>query len=740
MNNTKWIILVMLLPVGIIGCASMQSKTMPDQMHPEQIKSVMARVTDWQLANPSKHHNADWTHGALFAGLTAWSQMADTEKYYEAAIGFGEKNEWQPHVRKYHADDHCVGQMYIELYKKYKDPKMIAGIQKRFDEILAAQPQTNLMMGTKGGQQRWNWCDALFMGPPVWTKLARLTGESKYLDYMNSEWWATTAYLFDTEENLYFRDSNYFNKREANGEKIFWSRGNGWSYAGLARVIEEMPENHPDYSRYVDLYKKMSAKLISILPDDGLWHSSLLDSVNFPSKEASGSGFHCYGLAWGINHGLLDEETYLPVVVKVWTNLTGCVHPDGKLGYVQPIGADPRHVSAGQTEIYGVGSFLLSGSEIYKIAIRNGQPVYKVAVTNPAHTFRDVETVQLNWETIKQSLSGLTKDNVAVFEFKTNRLLVTQVIEDEQASELLFQTSFAPGEKKYFWIMKQPSKLAKPESKRMTFCRYVPERKDDFAWENDLVAFRMYGPGLWDDPVNSGIDCWLKRVDYPIIDKWYGNMEAKTYHTDWGEGYDPYHVGKSSGCGGLRIGGQRQYSHSNVYDSWKVIANGPIRSIFELTYDKSWKASGKQLVETKRISIDLGQQLCRFESTFTGPDAAGIKKFAAGVTTHDQKAKSAADDYRGIVYCWETIDGQGLGTATVACRPPADPAWTAKSDKKDESHVNLIVSSRGIPSIAYYAGFGWAKAGIITTEEEWKSCLENFKERIDYPLEVQYAQ
>ncbi|MEN8127815.1 MAG: glycoside hydrolase family 88 protein [Planctomycetota bacterium] len=700
----------------------------------------MAKVADWQLANPSKHHTADWTHGALFAGMTAWAQMAETNAYYDALLGFGEKNNWQPHRRKYHADDHAVGQMYIDLYKKYKDPKMIAGIQRRFDDILVSQPQTNLMMGTKGSQQRWNWCDALFMAPPVWAKLARVTGENRYLDYMNAEWKAITDYLFDTEENLYFRDSKYFGKREANGQKTFWSRGNGWSYGGLVRVIEEMPRNHPDYLNYVEQYKKMSAKLKAILPDDGLWHSSLLDPVAFPSIEASGSGFHCYGLAWGINHGFLEADEYLPTVIKAWQALTKCVHPGGKLGNIQPIGEDPRHVRADQTEIYGVGSFLLAGSEVYKIAVRNGTPVQKITAINPTLNFRDSETVSLEWNRIKKAVPGLTKENVAVYEFKTNRLLATQVVEDGMNSKLLFQTRFAPGEKKYFWILKQPSVLAKPKSKRTTHCRYVPEREDDFAWENDLIAFRMYGPSLWEDAVNSGVDCWLKCVDYPIIDKWYGNMKQKTYHKDWGEGYDPYHVGKSPGCGGLRIGANKEYTHSNVYDTWKVVANGPIRSIFELTYDKSWKNSGKQWVETKRISIDLGQQLCRFESTFFGPDAADIRKFAIGITTHDQKAKSVADDYRGIVYCWETIDEQGLGTGAVSEMPPADPSWIAKSDNKDESHVNLIIDSRGVSAVAYYAGFGWANAGKITTEESWKSYLEDFKKRVDNPVRVRYTQ
>ena len=131
----------LVLCLTICGCAiDQKTQPLPEEMQPEQIRSVMTKVADWQIANPSKHHTADWTHAALFAGMTAWAQMADTDTYYDALLGFGEKNNWQPHKRVYHADDHAVAQMYIELYKKYKDPKMIVPIQKQFDYILANQP------------------------------------------------------------------------------------------------------------------------------------------------------------------------------------------------------------------------------------------------------------------------------------------------------------------------------------------------------------------------------------------------------------------------------------------------------------------------------------------------------------------------------------------------------------------------------------------------------------------------
>ncbi len=288
------------------------------QLEPDSIKIVMKKVADWQLANPDSRPAQDWTHGALFAGLTAWAQMAESDKYYNALLDYGKKNQWKLYKRKYHADDHCVGQTYIDLYKKYKDPQMIEHVRRIFDSILDNPPKTDLKMGTKNCLNRWNWCDALFMAPAVWAKLARITGDDKYYEYMNNEWWATTDYLYDEHEHLFYRDSNFFKKREANNRKVFWSRGNGWVIAGLVRVLEELPENYPERPDYLKLYKEMAAKLIKIQPEHGLWHPSLLDPSSFNSKESSGTGFYTYALAWGINHGILDENTYLEPVVKAW--------------------------------------------------------------------------------------------------------------------------------------------------------------------------------------------------------------------------------------------------------------------------------------------------------------------------------------------------------------------------------------------------------------------------------------
>ena len=698
---------------------------------PADIASIMQKEADWQLAHPSQHGTSNWTHGALFTGLTAWAQMADDDTYYRALIEFGDKNDWKIHHNTYHADNQAVGQMYVDLYKMYKDPKMIQGLQECFDNILANPSSSSLNIRRKDNKKhRYWWCDALFMGPPTLAKLARVTGDQRYLDFMSSEWWLCTDYLYDTTEYLYYRDSRYFDKREANDKKVFWSRGNGWVFGGLVRVLEEMPEDYPDRPKFETLYRQMAAKIKAIQPHEGLWHSSLLDPVNFPSKEASGSGFYCYGLAWGINHGYLDAEEYLPAVRKAWIGLVDCVHPDGKLGYVQPIGADPRHVTSEQTEIYGVGSFLLAGSEVYKIALRNAGEVKKIIVTNPTLIFRNNETISIDWEKAKESVTGLTKDNVAVYEFKTNRLLVTQVLKDGEKTELLFQTNLSPGEKKYYWIMKHPAILDKPTSNITTFGRFVPERKDDFAWESDKIAFRMYGKALEDETISSGIDVWSKSVNYPVIDKWY---KESNYHTDQGEGCDFYKVGLTLGCGGSAIfkDGKLSMSDKNFHQS-KIIANGPIRTVFELSY-KPWETAGIKLAETKRISIDLGSNLSRIESTYkTTADRIPV---AAGIITRKNGGETIVRPEHGWICYWQPKDP---GHGTTGCGI-VFPGESHVEFAQTQDHLLLNRLHYTSQPLVYYAGACWDKNDEFKTFENWQHYLKNFKQRIDNPVGIQFA-
>lgn len=332
------------------------------------IKKAMTKALDWQLNNP-KHELYDWTNGAFYAGVFAAYETTGSKKIWKAMYEMGEKNQWKPGPRLHHADDHVICQTYIDMYRISGEKRMIEPFIKTIDEFMATPYET--------GQIRpitWWWCDALFMAPPALVKLGITLKENKYLELNDKLFKECYNLLYDKDFSLYARDMNYkWNEpgitpiKEANGEKIFWSRGNGWVLGGLVRLLKELPGDYPPRDFYLQNYKEMAAKVASLQQADGLWRSSLLDPASYPGGEASGSGFYCYALAWGINNGILDKATYLPVVEKAWVGLNGLIQPDGHVGWCQPIGADPRkNFNAESWEVYGTGAFLLAGSEVIK--------------------------------------------------------------------------------------------------------------------------------------------------------------------------------------------------------------------------------------------------------------------------------------------------------------------------------------------------------------------------------------
>jgi unsaturated rhamnogalacturonyl hydrolase len=335
---------------------------------PGYIRKTMKNVTAWQLKNP-KHELTDWTNGAFYAGVYAAWETTKSKPIYKALMDMGKANNWKPGPRWYHADDIAICQTYVDLFKIEKKQEMI----RPFIDTLAVFMKNPYP--TKGVEViKWWWCDALFMGPPAIVKLGIATGNDDYLKYSDHLFKETYDLLYDKEEHLFARDLKYVIKndgkdvREANGKKIFWSRGNGWVMGGIVRVLQELPANDVGRDFYVTILKEMSARLKELQQADGLWRASLLDPDSYPGGEVSGSGFDCYAIAWGINNGILDKAIYLPVVEKAWTGLNKCVNKDGHVGWVQPIGADPKkNFSADSWEVYGSGSYLLAGSEVIKL-------------------------------------------------------------------------------------------------------------------------------------------------------------------------------------------------------------------------------------------------------------------------------------------------------------------------------------------------------------------------------------
>jgi unsaturated rhamnogalacturonyl hydrolase len=324
------------------------------------ILKAMKSVADWQLKQAESHYNIQWTYAALYDGMLAASRATGDNRYHDRVLEVAQQNQWDLGPRFEHADDQAIGLTYLAFYAETPERKRIDPTRDRMDKLLVRPDDPN--------KNLWWWCDALYMAPPVLAQLSIATKDQRYLDFMDHEWSLTSAALYDPAEHLYFRDNRFLTMREANGQKVFWSRGNGWVLAGLAVVLERMPENYPNRAKYLEQYRQMAERIAALQRSDGLWRASLLDADSYPNPEISGSAFFAYAMAWGINHRILDRKKYLPVVEKAWRGMLTHIYANGRLGSIQPIGGEPGEFKPSSSYVYGVGAFLLAGSELANLS------------------------------------------------------------------------------------------------------------------------------------------------------------------------------------------------------------------------------------------------------------------------------------------------------------------------------------------------------------------------------------
>jgi len=358
----------LLLSAALLSCSVKQQEGDALYLDGKYIKQVMNKVAAWQVAHP-KHQQYEWTNGAFYAGMFAAWETTKSTRIYDAMMAMAcDSNQWKPGHRWYHADDHAISQTYMDLYRTEKNKKQEM-LQPTVDTLLKfiSTPYSERII-------KWWWCDALFMGPPTLVKFGITTGDKRFLEANDEYYRECYDLLYNQEEHLFARDLNYVikgdstDRYEANGQRIFWSRGNGWVLGGLVRLLKELPKDYPQRPFYERIYKEMCVRVTELQQEDGLWRASLLDPEAYPGGEVSGSGFFCYALAWGVNEGLLDAQKYRPIARKAWIALNQCVNEEGRIGWVQPIGAYPRsNFSADSWEVYGTGAFLLAGSEIIKL-------------------------------------------------------------------------------------------------------------------------------------------------------------------------------------------------------------------------------------------------------------------------------------------------------------------------------------------------------------------------------------
>jgi len=377
MKLQKSIVLVLLF--SGISMGQIYSQSVPKR---QDVLKTMVQVNDYFMKKYADYTETSfvrgtrrpsniWTRGVYYEGLMALYSIYPKEHYYKYTYDWADFHNWNMRngCTTRNADDHCCGQAYIDMYRiSPQSPDMIKNIKASMD-MLVNTPQVD----------DWTWIDAIQMGMPVLAKLGKMTGEQKYYDKM----WEMYAYtrntlnggLYNQKEGLWWRDADFMPPyKEPNGKNCYWSRGNGWVYAALVRVFDEIPKNEKHYKAYLKDFLAMSKALKDSQREDGFWDVSLHDPNNFGGKETTGTSLFVYGMAWGINNNILSAKEYLPVIVKAWNAMaTEAVHPNGFLGYVQGTGKEPKdgqpvtYDSVPDFEDYGVGCFLLAGTEMYKL-------------------------------------------------------------------------------------------------------------------------------------------------------------------------------------------------------------------------------------------------------------------------------------------------------------------------------------------------------------------------------------
>lgn len=363
----------------LVSCKTVDTSTSTNSSFPtgKEVLSSIKLANDYWQANNSCKVNAFWHHAAYHTGNIAAFDVTKEERYRQYSLDWARHNEWKGAKSdnktqwKYsygETDDYVLFgdwqicfQVYADLYSMDRDSVRIA----RAREVLEYE------MSTPENDYLW-WADGLYMVMPTMTKLYKITGNELYLDKLHEYFTFARNLMYNSEAGLFYRDAKYIypKHKTKNGLKDFWARGNGWVFAALAKVLQDLPKNEKHRQEYVTIYKEMAQAIKACQQPAGFWSRSMVDLDQAPGFETSGTAFFTFGFLWGINNGYLDRKEYLPVVQKSWNYLTQkALQPSGLVGYVQPIGerADQhKDVGPNTTADFGVGAFLLAASEMYK--------------------------------------------------------------------------------------------------------------------------------------------------------------------------------------------------------------------------------------------------------------------------------------------------------------------------------------------------------------------------------------
>ncbi|WP_206610305.1 glycoside hydrolase family 88 protein [Croceibacterium ferulae] len=593
------------------------------------------------------------------------------------------------------ADDIAVGDLYEELYSRRRIEGTLLPLQQRLDWQVPHLARADSADGS--GPLIWWWADALYMAPPVLARMSAITGNPKYLQAADKEWRRTARRLWVPEDRLFLRDERFAGRTGADGQPVYWSRGNGWVLGGLARFIEAMPADFAGREYYLDLFRQLAGRVVELQRPDGLWPASLLAPDAYPEPETSGSALFTYALAWGVNHGLLDRATVTPHVQRGWAALNRHILPDGQLGHAQRTGDQPVNTSAEDTGPYANGAYILASLELADLASGKQQPLPEP----------EPERDSAEWIAATMPAPPAPKTVVGDAEIARRRA-------EMQAVEALSYDPAASGRPQSVEPLTPP-----PPAERTprAVARFAPDRLDDLLWENDLVAHRIYGPALQvkEAPSGSGIDAWAKRVRYPFMDR---QLKFPNYHIDRGEGLDFYDVGRSRGTGGLGIWYDNKLWTSRNFATYDIAETGGDVARFTATY-RPWPVDVVRTVaETREFTLPLGTHFTRMRSTMTSssdePLIVGI-----GIGKANGAGTLRTDQATGRMIFWEAEDADhgALGIAIAV-----DPAMVVGFTQDAENYLVLVRVQPGTP-FTYYMGSAWNRGGDVPDQAAWEALV-----------------
>lgn len=661
-----------------------------------QIAAMAAEPIALSTGSNLTQMSSNWVAATFYVGAARLARVSDDPETLRFLTAVAEHYNYSVRGARsgptmLNADDIAIGDLYEELYARRGQEGVLMPLRQRLDWQV---PHLNRAEDTPA--LVWWWADALFMAPPVFARMSAITGDPKYLAAADREWRRTAEHLWVPEQRLFLRDERFKDRTEANGQPIYWSRANAWVMAGLARWLESMPADHPNRAYYVDIFQKLAERILELQQDDGLWRASLLAPDLYPEAETSGSGFYVYGLAWGVNHGLLDRDAYLPAIQKGWAGLNRNVLPSGLVGAAQKTGDMPVRTRPEETGLYATGAYVLAGLEIADL-------------NSETQSLPEAEPERDTPEVIAATTPTPPAPVTVVGEEEIKRRE-----EEMRATRALSYDPAATG---------RPStieKLTPPPTEQQiprAVVRFAPDRLDDLLWENDRVAHRIYGPALEvrEAPSGSGVDVWAKRVRYPFMDR---QLKFPNYHVDRGEGLDYYDVGRGRGAGGLGVWYDNKLWTSRNFSTYEIEETGGDEARFSVEY-RPWPVDvARNVWETRAFSLPLGSSFTRMTSTLSSNTDAPL---VVGIGISKRRNENGAgfvtrDAENGRLMFWEPENPEhgGLGIAIAV-----DPAIVEGFAEDADNYLILVRATPGQP-FTYYMGSAWDRGLDFRSREEWE--------------------